>query len=454
VSIFKACDIRGRVGEGLTEDIARCIGRSLGAMIARRGGGPISVGGDHRRSTPPLKAALTRGLIEAGATVRDLGQGPTPMHYFAANRLACPHAAVVTASHNPPGDNGVKFMVANRPGVPALVAELQAGLDAPPAPEPGRVEPADVRADYERAVPAHAAALIDASPAGMKIVIDAMGGAFAGIGSRALVAAGCNVIALADTIDPDYADRAPNPAVDANLAELRQRVTETSADLGIAWDGDGDRVTFIDNHAQIARPEQIGALLVQHAFDRPTVVYDLKCASVLARAVERAAGRTIMQPSGHGFIKSTMIDHHAELGVEVSGHFFFQALRGGDDGLFTALVITRLLARTARPLADLLAEIGWPAITPDLRIPFEGDADATLERIASTCGGDITTLDGVRAAYDDGWALARASITEPVMTFRVEGRDPAALRAIASRFLSAAPELAAQVTERIDEQYQ
>jgi phosphomannomutase/phosphoglucomutase len=283
----------------------------------------------------------------------------------------------------------------------------------------------------------------------LTIVVDAMGGAFSAIAPRVLEGAGCRVVPLRCAVDPDFAQHDPNPAVDANLAELTGRVVAERADLGVALDGDGDRVALVDSAGRIVRPEQIGALLVQQCFFRPVVVYDLKCASVLVEAVRAAGGTSIMQPSGHGFIKTTMLRRQADLGVEISGHYFYRALGGGDDGLFTALVIAQLVARSGRSLAELIEPIGWPAATPDLRLPLPGDAAEILERIAAHCGGEVSRLDGVRAQYDDGWALARISITEPLVTLRFEARQRSGLPEIAGRFLKGVPELSKRVLKMI-----
>jgi phosphomannomutase/phosphoglucomutase len=219
--------------------------------------------------------------------------------------------------------------------------------------------------------------------------------------------------------------------------------------MGIALDGDGDRVVLVDHRGAIVRPEQLAVLIQQHCFGQPTVVYDLKSASILARAIEASGGTARMRPSGYGFIKSTMIDTRAEMGVEASGHHFFGVLDGGDDGLFTALVALEIVRRTGTTLADLIRPIGWPAITPDLRIPFSGDTAAAIETIAGHCGGQISRLDGVRAQYEHGWALARPSITEPAITLRFEGRTNDDLRQIASRFLVATPDLLRRVLEEL-----
>jgi phosphomannomutase/phosphoglucomutase len=283
------------------------------------------------------------------------------------------------------------------------------------------------------------------------VVLDAMAGALTHIAPRVLTAVGVAVTALTPAIDPDYSDRTPNPARDANLVPLIEAVVQRGSDLGIALDGDGDRVIFVDHTGRIVRPEQVAAVMIQLCFARPTVVYDLKCASLVPAATAAAGGRAVMQPSGYGFIKSAMLELQAELGVEASGHHFFGALGGGDDGLFTALVVLGLLRRTGKRLAELIAPLGWPAITEDLRVPYEGDAAAAVEAIAASCGGAVTRLDGVRAEYDGGWALARASITEAAITFRFEGRDLGHLRWIAEHFLAGAGELRNEVLRRIEE---
>jgi len=283
------------------------------------------------------------------------------------------------------------------------------------------------------------------------IVVDTMAGTLTEVTPRVLGQAGHHVTAMCREIDPDFSAGDPNPAVDANLQPLIARVRDERADAGIAFDGDGDRVIFVDHTGRIVRPEQLGAILAVLCFDRPTVVYDLKCASVLGRAVEKVGGTAVMRPSGYGFIKTTMIQRQADTGVEVSGHHFFRALGGGDDALFTALVTLNLMGHLQSTLADLVEPVGWPAITPDVRIPFTGDAAAAVERIAESCGGQVTRLDGVRSEYEDGWALARASITEPAITFRFEGQDRSRLTGIASRFLAGVPDLQTQVLEKIIE---
>ena len=455
MSIFKACDIRGLAGKELDEALARRLGLALGGLVRERSGQPVCLGGDFRRSTPALKLAVCEGLIEAGATVFDIGQNPTPLAYFAAARLKCPNIGIVTASHNPGRYNGLKFMVAGRPATPELVEQLRARLGlAVPRVRPGHTQAMDMRAAYEAHVREQAAATARSGEAclsrrRLKIVVDPMGGAFAGIAPRIMAEAGCEVVAVSDELDPDFARRDPNPSVDENLKLLSERVVSERADLGLALDGDGDRAAVVDHTGRVIRPEQMGALFLRHCFPKPTVVYDLKCASVLVAEATAAGGVCVMQPSGHGFIKTAMLERQADLGVEVSGHFFFKALGGGDDGLFAGLLTAHIVAASGVSLAGLIQPIGWPAITPDLRVPFTGNGREVLERIEASCGGTVTRLDGVRAQYATGWALARMSITEPLITLRFEGCDPASLREIANRFLAGVPELSSIVSQKI-----
>ncbi len=453
VTIFKSCDIRGTVPQQWNADDAHRIGRSLGKMVYDRDERTIYVGGDYRHSTQELKSALIDGLLKSGVDVRDVGQLPTPVVYFAARQANCGSVAIVTASHNPAEYNGVKFMVANQPAVPELVIELQQVMAHEPSyGQSGHARTQHVLPDYERWLARQMSTESPTTPPALHVVVDTMYGACSRLAPRALESHGFRVSALRNEIVPDFKRMEPNPARDANLESLVLEVKRLGADAGIALDGDGDRVIFVDGAGRIARPEQVAVLLVRQLHQRPTVVYDLKCASIVARAVEAVGGRALMQPSGYGFIKSAMLQHGAQLGVEASGHHFWDKLSGGDDGLFTALVVLDLLRSRQLALADLCVSIGWPAISPDIRIPFLGDTHAVLDHIAATCGGWVVRIDGVRAEYEDrGWALARASITEPAMTFRFEGRDPEQMRRIAKQFLSATPDVGQRVLEIIDD---
>lgn len=478
MTIFKSCDVRGVVGEDWDTREAQTIGQSLGHMLQRRSQSTIVVGGDFRRSTPQLKAALVEGLCQAGIAVHDVGQVPTPVVQFAARHSNCRNLAIVTASHNPGKYNGIKFVIDGSPPVPELVQELESGCAGPfSSVAPGSRHESTIIPDYQAWVGAASRDFVDQclakrqatqrnwarqgsarAQSGLgnnegrpieRVVVDTMGGAFTVLAPRILAAAGYDVKSVDDQLDPDFARRDPNPAVDANLRQLIKAIADSQAHVGLALDGDGDRVIFVDEHGTIARPEQIAAILIRYCLGPCSVIHDLKCASLVARTATELGGMAVMQPSGHGFIKRALLQQRAELGVEVSGHHFFGVLEGGDDGLFTALVLLHLLNRTNNHLADWLAEVGWPAITPDLRIPFQGDTGAVLSRIANACGGTVLRMDGVRTQYANGWALARASITEPAITFRFEGCNDQHVREIARRFLTTEPELCQRVMEKI-----
>ena len=450
MSIYKACDIRGVWGVAIDQARARTIGRALAAMVERRGG-EVCLGGDFRSSTPPLKSALADGLARGGAAVLDVGQAPTPVVYYAARHHHVENVVVVTASHNPPQYNGVKFMVAGRPGVPERVAELErlAGQDLPDSDTPGLVRRIDPISDYAQWVCSAAARLSRTHAAGLRVVVDGQHGALSGIAPHVFLDSRFTVVPLDCRVDGAFGGHTPNPAVDANLARLRETVVDQRADLGVAFDGDGDRVAFVDATGGIVRPEQIGAILVDRCFRRPLAVYDLKCASLFPAAVHAAGGQAITERSGHGFIKTTMIDRQADLGVEVSGHYFHKCLGGGDDALFTGLVVAHLVADADVALDELAAAHPYPCITPDIRLPVEADIEPTIEAIAQRCGGHVSRLDGVRADYDDGWGVARASITEPVLTLRFEAHQPDQLRGIIERFLAGSPDLRRRVLAQL-----
>ncbi len=326
MTIFKACDVRGIVGQEWNAEDAHRIGLSLGNMIRARNQSAIVVGGDYRRSTPHLKAALVDGLRAAGMAVHDVGQVPTPVVQFAARQAACRNLAIVTASHNPGKYNGIKFIVDGWPPTPVMVRELELGctapstLSTPESRQQGSLHQRDVLADYERWVvacsqnfvadclarrnpsPPDSAARVDAAPP--TVVVDAMGGVFTRLAPSILQSAGYDVVSVDDQLDVDFARRDPNPAVDANLRQLADVVRSSRASIGFALDGDGDRVIFVDEQGTIARPEQIAAILIKYCLGRCSVVYDLKCASLVAQATAEQGGTAIRQPSGHGFIKS------------------------------------------------------------------------------------------------------------------------------------------------------
>ena len=449
MTIFKTCDIRGVYDEELDDQTAYQLGRAIGQRYPGRA---VVVGGDQRVSTPALKRALIEGLCCSGACVVDLGLLPTPTFYHAKRKLGAPAGVMVTASHNPPKYNGFKVMLGDLPVEPEDVQQLAADIAAlPPAPRadgacPANITQVDILPDYQ-------ALLLTTFPAlaPRRVVVDAGNGSMWQMAPAVLRACGQDVVELYCTPDGRFPNRDPNPSVPAHLRELCRRVVETGAALGVAYDGDGDRAIFVDRRGRILPADHVLVLLLRHMLRLHPgggVVYDLKSSSVVADETRAAGGRPLMEKSGHAFIRRRLILEHAVLGGEVSGHYFFGAL-GGDDALYATLLLLRALDDLGLELAEAIDTVPSYPITPDLRLPCDS---ARARRIlddlqAAFADHPIERLDGVRVQFPSGWALARTSVTEPLLTLRFEAHSQAELAAIQRQVRDKAPLLDALMTE-------
>jgi phosphomannomutase/phosphoglucomutase len=488
MSIFKACDIRGTYGEDLDGGVAYAIGRAAGAEIGNRS---VVVGGDVRPSTPELMREMIRGLVSSGCSVMDIGIVPTPALYFAKERLRAYAGIMVTASHNPAKYNGAKLMFGEMPITPADIQRVERRITEQDfISGSGKVERRDVLADYED----HLRRLLGADQAvrRLRIVVDAGNGCYSEMAPRFLASQGFEVVPLFCTPDGRFPNREPNPAILANLAKAAAAVRQHQAALGVVFDGDGDRVAFIDETGEPVGPDTMIVILAEailrdpalramqtpgisdelglqasrhtharhtpsgQAEERPKIVYDINVSMVLREAVERAGGTALMEKSGHAFMKRRMLEEDAIFGGEMSGHFFYRALKGGDDGLYTACLAAKLLLAKARePLSAMAARVPKYAISPAVRIPCNADEQrrilaALLKQHQGT--RPVSQLDGVRAEFAAGWALARMSVTEPVISMRFEGRTEADLKRIIEEFLRPVPELLAPTLERLPKQ--
>lgn len=418
MGIFKACDIRGSYGTDLTEPLAYRLGQAVGTRLHQQ---TVVVGGDVRLSTPPLKAALIDGLVTSGCRVLDVGTVPTPALSFAAAWLRAAGSVMVTASHNPPGDNGFKLAFGGRPPDEGTLAALEQEMaEGAFARGRGSVRKVDALSAY-RAFLARRFA-----PGGrLHVVVDCGNGCAALTAPQVLARLGYHVETLFGEPDGRFPNRPPNSAVAANLSALRRRVVETGAALGLAYDGDGDRVAFVDALGRVAESDRVAVLLAQKVLARQPgeVIYDIKCSSALPEEVRRAGGTPVMARSGHAFIKAALLERHAVFGAETSGHLFFPEA-AGDDALYASCFLLELLEGTGRSLDELLEAVPRYPITPDIRLPCPaGEADLILEKLAGAFAGyPVLRLDGVRIDFGDGWALARRSITEPLITLRFEAR--------------------------------
>jgi len=410
VSIFKSCDIRGRYGDALTPAVARRLGQAVGAAV---GATAVLVAGDVRPSTIPLKSALVDGLVTAGCHVLDLGIVPTPAFYFARDYLGIAPAVMVTGSHNPPGDNGFKVNLGPWPITEPEIARLQAWMesDETVSRPGGTCERSDILPAYEADLEKRFQPLLNQPDLRLpKVLVDAGNGCYSHVAPRVMQTLGLEVVPLFCEPDGRFPNRHPNPAVAAHLHEAGEMVRRHGADLGVAFDGDGDRAVFIDNLGRVVESDRSIVLFARHLLRerRGEVVYDLKCSSVVAEEVERAGGTPVMEKSGHTFIKTTLLRRKAILGGEISGHFFFGNL-GRDDGLYAALLMAYLVAASCQPLAALVDSVPRYPITPDIRLacPPE-EARAIVETLERTIRSAPWMACGSPGPMGGRWRVCRS----------------------------------------------
>ncbi len=446
-SIFKAYDIRGIVDQTLTESVAESIGAALGLMIHRQGGQSCVVGRDGRLSGPRLVDALARGLMAAGVDVIDLGMVPTPVVYFGTVKTGCGSGVAVTGSHNPPQYNGLKMMVAGvtlwGPAIQELYelivsGEASAHCKSIAAEHKGQRTPQlEIVNDYVQAVTADVRL---ARP--MVVAIDAGNGVAGGLAPALLEQLGCKVHALYCEVDGNFPNHHPDPAHPENLQDLIERVKSSDAELGLAFDGDGDRLGLVTKSGEIIWPDR---QLMLYAADvlaqRPgeQIIFDVKCSRHVAKWVKAHGGEPLMWKTGHSLIKAKLKETKAPLAGEMSGHTFFNdRWYGFDDALYTAARLLEIVSRVANPTQYLETLPNSPS-TPELQIATEeGQNFSVVEALRS--GGrfptakERITIDGIRVEYDDGFGLARPSNTTPVIVLRFEADHPEALARIQGEF--------------------
>jgi len=449
MSIFKACDVRGLYPDEIDEKRVYRIGRAIGTVLDSK---TVVVGGDVRLSTPSLKRALIDGLTFSSCDVINLGAIPTPAFYFAKSRLGADAGVMVTASHNPPDFNGLKIVLGDLPITEQQLARIR-GLSESNwfLTRRKRSRRVGILADYIDFILGEGRRLLDVGPSRprrcsfpVKVAIDCGNGCYSKIAPMVFGKLGINHAPLFCQVDGSFPNRSPDSAVARNLETLQGLVVSEQAGLGIAFDGDGDRVGFVDETGKVLPADKALAIMVRYADGgiaaAEKVVIDIKCSSAAAEVVRSMGATPLVEKSGHTFIKTRMITEEAVLGGEMSGHFFHRRLGGGDDGLYSALLMTAISARHG-PLSALAAEIPSYATTPDLRIRAAPDP-ALIETIAEAFPASMVSRhDGVKVVFEDGWGLARLSVTEPVITLRFEGRDESALRRIMDDFLSPTPDL-------------
>jgi len=447
-SIFKAYDIRGVVGQTIDATFAEHLGRAFGSEAVAAGEKAVAVGRDGRLSGPKLAAALIKGLKSTGLDVVDLGPVTTPMlYYVAATRGAhgCRSGIQVTGSHNPKDYNGFKMVLAGRAIYGDDIQKLRQRIEAEDyVKRRGRSAAMDITAEYTARIAGDCKL---ARP--MKIVVDSGNGIPGASAPGVLRALGCTVDEMYSEVNGDFPNHHPDPSKPENLAELIQRVKSTDAELGLAFDGDGDRLGIVTKQGHIIYPDRQLMLIATDILKRnrgATVIYDVKCSQRLPVAIRKAGGVPLMWKTGHSLIKAKMKEIGAPIAGEMSGHIFFgERWYGFDDATYTAARVLEILSRTKNP-SRVLNALPTSFSTPELNVPCaEGEparvVQALQARVAEGSlkfpGGEVGTIDGVRVDFADGFGLIRGSNTTPVLVLRFEGHTPEALHRIEHDFMAA-----------------
>lgn len=439
-SIFKAYDIRGVVDKTLTVEATRAIGQALGALAKQNNVDTLCVGRDGRLSGPKLSQALMDGITDMGINVKSIGMTPTPVLYFATFLTSTGSGIAVTGSHNPPEYNGLKMMMAKDTlygeGIQALRTQIEKGLEVSPV--KGKIEEIDVITPYLDKITS------DVKLARrIKVAIDCGNGVTGPIAMELFKRLGCDITPLFTEIDGHFPNHHPDPSKPANLATLIETVKSTDVELGLAFDGDGDRLGVVTKSGQIIYPDRqimlFAADILQHNPGAP-IIYDVKCTRRLVPWIKDHGGVPTICRTGHSLVKAKLKETQAPFAGEMSGHLFFNDQRwpGFDDGLYAGARILEILSRTDNPSAVLEA-LPTAVNTPELHIEMaEGENKRFVEKLQKELrfddATDVITIDGIRVEWEDGFALARSSNTTPVVVLRLEGDTEEALERIKKRF--------------------
>ena len=432
--IFRAYDVRGKVGIDITPEVFEPVGRAFGTLVRRRGGRAVALGRDNRVSSGALKEAFAAGVLSTGLDVVDIGINHTPLLYFATAHWRLDGGATVTGSHNPVSDNGVKMVHA---GAAPLSEEEISGLLATIETDDfergaGRLTTRDPREDYFNAISAHVRL-----GRRLRVVVDAGNGVAGVFAPELLRRLGCEVTELYCESDGSFPHHLPDPEMEENVRDLVAKVRETNADVGIAYDGDADRVGVIDEQGRRHEADLILALLARDLLTRhpgAAIVFDVKSSQVLIDDIRKHGGRPVMWKTGHSHLKRKMREDGILLGGEVSGHMFFaENWYGVDDGILASCKFLELVARESKPVSAHFDSLPHLFATPELKAACPDDKKfavvAALQR-DFTQRYETVDIDGVRVIFPDGWGLVRASNTNPYLTLRFEATSRPALEAM------------------------
>lgn len=435
--IFRAYDIRGIVDRQLSDAMLYHIGLAVGTQVMRNGEDSIAVGADGRLSSPRLSHALMAGLADTGCRVLNLGAVPTPVLYFGVKTLGTASGIMLTGSHNPSNYNGCKVVI----GGQTLANESIVALHDLIAQQDyergvGEIEVHNIDQTYQDII-CHDIKLMRP----LKVVLDAGNGIAGDIAPKLFKQLGCQVIPLFCDVDGHFPNHHPDPGKPANLVDLQAAVAEHKADIGLAFDGDGDRVGVVTEAGQMIYPDKLLMLFAEDVLSRnpnAEIIYDVKCTRLLQPFIQSKGGRPTMWKTGHSLIKSKMIETGALLAGEMSGHIFFkERWYGFDDGLYSAVRLCEILAKTKQTASAMFDRFPEDVSTPEININVTEDEKFELVAQLQKChfpSGEVSTIDGIRVDYKDGWGLVRASNTTPVLVLRFEGESQAVLQRIQDEF--------------------
>ena len=440
-AIFRAYDIRGVVGKGLTAEIAKLLGQSIGMLMREKGLHEMVVGRDGRLSGPELAGALADGLRAAGIDVIDIGAVPTPVVYYAAYRFNTGCGVAVTGSHNPPDYNGFKIVVGGETLSEGAIQDLYQRIAKGALDSDGKgiLRHVDVVPDYIERITSDVQ-----TERPLKLVVDCGNGIPGAVAPQVLEGIGCEVIPLYCDVDGNFPNHHPDPSDPHNLEDLVLSVKQTGADLGLAFDGDGDRLGVVTRSGEIIFPDRTLMLFARDVLSRQpgaTIIYDVKCTGHLKGQILDAGGSPLMWRTGHSLIKAKMRETGAELAGEMSGHFFFkERWYGFDDGIYAAARLMEILAGDleGRTPEQIFATCPKGVSTPELKVEMaEGEHYRFIEKFrekANFGDANLITIDGVRADWPDGWGLVRPSNTTPILVLRFDADNEQALKRIKDTF--------------------
>lgn len=432
--IFRKYDIRGIVAEDFTDDVVVALGRSYGTMARRQGANTIAVSGDVRDTSPHLKEKFTEGVLSTGVNVTDIGIVPTPVNYFAMYHLPVDGAVQITGSHNPPEYNGFKMSLNKQAVYGDGIQKIRELIEEEDFEQgAGSAGEEEILSDYKEMVLSKISLEKQ-----LKVAVDC-GNAAAALAAPEIFRRMENLemTELFFDVDPTFPNHHPDPTVEENLTALINTVKEGGYDVGIAYDGDGDRVGVVDEQGEIIWADYLMTLFLDEVIqeDGDEIIFDVKCSQALEQAIESRGGIPVMWKTGHSLIKQKMRETGARFGGEMSGHLFFaDDYFGYDDAIYVSARVLQTLSRTDRSLSAIMDDLPHFESTPEIRLECASDAEKfkiaeqAVEYFSQHY--DYTDVDGIRIKFGDGWGLVRSSNTQPVIVCRFEAKDQTRLQEI------------------------